>query len=79
MVRKAKPMNTTTNTPIPTLVSIPTAAQHLNISVRGVYRLIASGELPRPIKVGGSTKFSERQLRAYLDALEARAAKGCMR
>jgi excisionase family DNA binding protein len=73
-------MNTTTkDSPIPSLVSIPTVAQHLNISVRGVYRLIASGELPKPIKIGGSTKFSERQLRAYLDALEARAAKGCMR
>ena len=73
-------MNTTTNySSIPTLVSIPTAAQHLNISVRGVYRLIARGDLPRPIKVGGSTKFSERQLRAYLDALEARAAKASAR
>jgi predicted DNA-binding transcriptional regulator AlpA len=63
-------MNTTTNdSTIPILVSIPTAAQHLNISVRGVYRLFASGDLPRPIKVGGSTKFFDHQLRAYMDAL----------
>jgi len=66
-------MNTTTNSPIPTLVSIPTAARHLNISVRGVYRLIASGDLPRPIKIGGSTKFFDHQLRAYMDALATRA------
>lgn len=60
---------------IPTLVSIPTVAKHLNISVRGVYRLIASGELPKPMKVGGSSKFSERQVRAYLDTLETRSGK----
>jgi excisionase family DNA binding protein len=67
-------MNTTTqDSSIPTLVSIPTAAKHLNISVRGVYRLIASGDLPRPIKVGGSTKFFDHQLRAYMDALATRA------
>jgi excisionase family DNA binding protein len=68
-------MNTTK--PIPTLVSIPTVAEHLNISVRGVYRLIASGELPNPVKVGGSSKFFDHQVRAYMDALETRSS--CVR
>jgi excisionase family DNA binding protein len=59
--------------PLPTLLSLPTVARHLNISVRGVYRLIASGDLPRPTKVGGSTKIFEHQFRAFLESLEAQS------
>jgi len=62
-------MNTTT-TPSE-LLSLKAAAHRLNISLRGIYRLIAAGELPQPVKVGGSVKLFESDLKRYLASLEA--------
>ena len=39
------------------LVSLKSAAQRFNTSLRGLYRLMARGDLPRPVKVGGSSKL----------------------
>jgi excisionase family DNA binding protein len=58
-----------TNTAHDQLLSLKVVAQRLNLSLRGVYRLIARGILPRPVKIGGSTKLFESDLRAYLDFL----------
>jgi excisionase family DNA binding protein len=54
------------------LISLKGTAQRLDLSVRAVYRLIASGTLPRPVKVGGATKFFESDLKNYLDSLKTR-------
>jgi excisionase family DNA binding protein len=61
--------------PLPNLISLKLVAEHLNISLRGVYRLIARGELPRPTKIGSSSKMFEHQLHAYLASLEAGQGK----
>lgn len=53
------------------LVSLKTTALRLNLSLRAVYRLIARGLLPQPVKVGGSSKFFERDIQQYLASLEA--------
>jgi predicted DNA-binding transcriptional regulator AlpA len=53
------------------LISLKATAHRLNLSLRGVYRLIASGALPRPVKVGGSSKLFERDIQRYLATLEA--------
>jgi len=53
------------------LVSLRSVAERLDLSVRGIYRLIARGLLPRPVKVGGSTKFFESDIQGYLAALQA--------
>ena len=47
------------------LISLPCAASQLDISVRGLYRLIARKELPNPVKVGGSSKLFESDLEGY--------------
>lgn len=65
-------MNTTTTSS--DLISLKAAAHRLNISLRGIYRLIASAQLPRPVKVGGSTKLFERDIHQYLASLEAQRA-----
>jgi len=55
-------MNTT---PTDNLISLPHAAKQLDISVRGLYRLIACKEMPAPVKIGGSSKLFESDLEAY--------------
>ena len=62
-------METTTSPE--TLVSLRMVAARLNLSVRAVYRLIARGLLPRPVKVGGATKFFESDITRYLESLQA--------
>jgi predicted DNA-binding transcriptional regulator AlpA len=54
------------------LISLRGTASRLDLSVRAVYRLIARGLLPRPVKVGGATKFFESDLSSYLDSLKAK-------
>ena len=56
-------------------MSLPMVAQQLDISPRSVYRLIASGELPRPVKVGGSSKLFEHQVLQYMESLEQNQRK----
>jgi excisionase family DNA binding protein len=53
------------------LISIRVAAQRLDLSVRAVYRLIARGEIPRPIKVGGATRFFESDIANYFESLKS--------
>jgi predicted DNA-binding transcriptional regulator AlpA len=65
-------METTTNTNQDTFVSLKGTAQRLDLSVRAVYRLIARGILPRPVKVGGATKFFESDLKNYFDSLRTK-------
>lgn len=56
------------------LISLRRAAQRLNVSVRGLYRLIAGGTIPRPVKVGGSTKLFQSDIEAYLESLRKKRA-----
>lgn len=55
-----------------TLLSLPKAARRLDISVRALYRLMARGELPPPVKVGGASKLYESDLGNYLAKLKQR-------
>lgn len=52
------------------LLSLKAAAQRLNISLRGVYRLIAAKHIPAPVRVGGSVKLFESDIQAYLETLK---------
>lgn len=60
-------MNTT---PTDNLISLPKAAKQLDISVRGLYRLIARKEVADPVKIGGSSKLFESDLVAYTQRLK---------
>ncbi|MEM7672601.1 MAG: helix-turn-helix domain-containing protein, partial [Verrucomicrobiota bacterium] len=53
-----------------TLISLKTVASRLSLSTRAVYRLIAAGDFPRPVKVGGATRFYSSDLDAYLSRLK---------
>lgn len=51
------------------LISIREVASRLGLSIRAVYRLIASGDFPRPVKVGGASRFYESDLLTFMDSL----------
>lgn len=54
------------------LITIAEAARMLSVSTRGFYRLIASGELPSPLKVGTSSRIPITELNAYIQRLKDR-------
>ena len=54
-----------------TLISLPTAADELDISVRTLYRIISRREIPRPVKVGRLKKLFRSDLTAYKNTLKA--------
>jgi excisionase family DNA binding protein len=62
-------MNTTTTGN--QLMSVSVAAARLAISMRHLYREIAEGNFPRPLKIGRASRVSETDLQAYLAKLEA--------
>lgn len=43
-------------------------AARLNVSRRQVWKLLAGGKLPQPVRVGGSVRWREDDLRAWIDA-----------
>ena len=53
------------------LIPLKSAAQRLAISVRKLYRLIAEGKLPQPIKVGRSSRLCESDVTSYIEQLKA--------
>jgi excisionase family DNA binding protein len=53
------------------LISLQAAAELLSIAKRGVYRLIARGDLPQPVKVGSASRLLESEVRGYISRLIA--------
>ena len=70
-------MNNHQNTTNPThpsgdrLVSIRNVGHQLDLSTRAVYRLVAKGDIPPPVKVGGATRFYQSDLDHYMNRLKA--------
>jgi excisionase family DNA binding protein len=58
------------------LLPLKEAALAIGVSVREVYRLIARGELPRPVKVGRATRIPESEVAAYIENLKRRRGAG---
>jgi excisionase family DNA binding protein len=51
------------------LLKMQDVAKQLCLSTRAVYRLIADGALPRPVKLGGASRFYESDVHAFLEKL----------
>ncbi|HRI82395.1 MAG TPA: helix-turn-helix domain-containing protein [Opitutaceae bacterium] len=51
------------------LLTLPAAATTLAISKRTLERLIASGEFPRPVKIGRASRVLSSDLAHYLEQL----------
>jgi len=53
------------------LLSLKDVANRLNISMRSVWRLVARGELSKPVKMGKQiSRFVPSELEAYLEKLK---------
>ncbi len=58
------------------LMGLQAVAGALSVSRREVYRLIARGELPQPVKIGRSSKLPESEVSAFIEKVkQARTAK----
>ena len=56
---------------IPTLLlSADRVAAALDISVRSLWRLRAAGQLPKPVKIGGSVRWRHEEIKQWI-------ANGC--
>jgi len=52
------------------LVGVKEVAARFGVSVRGVWRLVADGKLPQPVKIGNLTKWCESELDAVFEKLK---------
>ena len=50
------------------LLTAKDLAQKLSISLRQVHRLNSTGEIPLPIQIGGSVRWIENEIIAFIDA-----------
>ena len=52
------------------LISVKDAAKLMSISRRTVERLVSAGDLPRPVKIGKSSRFRIRDIIDYIERME---------
>ena len=57
------------------LLRIKEAADILAISVRALYRLVADGQLPAPVKIGRATRIPRSDIERYINELKGSRAK----
>lgn len=51
----------------PRMMHVAAVAQLLGVSARHVYRLADSGQMPRPIKLGGSVRWDRRVIEQWIE------------
>lgn len=57
----------------PALLRLPQVAGRLSVSERSIWRLVASQQLAKPVRVGnGSCRWCPEDVDAYLDRLRAK-------
>lgn len=63
-------MNIATHSLAPECLAMPAAelAKQLGISLRHLHALNSSGRLPRPVRLGRSTRWRAEEIRRWLDA-----------
>ena len=54
----------------PELASVKQVAAMLSVSYRTIYRLVAAGELPAPVKVGSASRFPVSEIHDYVERLK---------
>jgi len=68
---QATKCQTTTDSSQEQLLTLDDVASRLSLSKRAIYRLIARGSLPKPVKIGGATRLCESDLEQFLETLKA--------
>ncbi len=54
-----------------TLLTLEQSAQVLQVSLRTIWKLISTGELPKPLRIGHSRRFRRADLENYIETLTA--------
>ena len=49
------------------LLTVREVAARLKVSTRQIFKLAASGQLPRPVKVGGSTRWRSTDIEEFIE------------
>ncbi len=57
-----------TTNELPQLLTITDVAEILKISQRSIWRLVASGKLVAPLRVGGSIRWKREDIRDWIDS-----------
>ena len=52
------------------LISVKEAAKLMAISRRTLERLVSAGDLPRPLKIGGCSRFRIKDVTGYIERME---------
>ena len=52
------------------LISVKEAAKLMAISRRTLERLVSAGDLPRPLKIGGCSRFRINDITGYIEKME---------
>ena len=58
-------------TQAPDLLNVDEVAHRLGVSRRTAYRLLKSGDLPKPVKIRGMNRWRSTDLAAYIASLPA--------
>lgn len=53
---------------VPRMINVREVATILGVSTRSVWRLVARGELTKPIRIGRSARWRIRDIEAWIDA-----------
>ena len=54
--------------PEPLLITVREVATILGLSTRSVWRLLRTGKLLRPVKIGGAVRWRSKELRQWVEA-----------
>ena len=60
---------------IEAMLDVKRLAEKLGASVRTVWRLVSAGVLPKPVQVGGSTRWFESDIEAFQRRLKEKRAR----
>ena len=52
----------------PLLIPVEQVAEMLNLSTRTVWRMLAAGRIPEPVRIGGSVRWRLARVRQWVDA-----------
>ena len=58
--------------PWPVLLTAPMVGRYLSINARTVWRMSATGEIPRPVRLGGKTLWKRVELDRAIEELTAK-------
>ena len=71
MTRVAQPPARTAIEGVDRLLKLPEVMSIAGLGKTMIYRRVRQGTFPQPVKLGESTRWSEREVREWLDAVMA--------